>query len=128
MTEANKELHTLVNDTPETTYAKIHNDRYKGLYRQTAGELRQDCGAKEKETPLNYMGERDLALNRMANILTVESEDPKNMSVFANDLREVYEKRMKKRLEPEWVESCLPPAKARKELNGQLEIPLFDVE
>lgn len=123
--KTNKQVATLVGKDGNVSYSTVHNDRYKGLYQKTASELRTDCGAKPKETPLNYMSEIDLTFNLLANQVAIKKNNPGAIFSAANGLRDYYRQQTGEDLAPQWVEACLPPKKARKALNGQLEIPLF---
>ncbi|ELS01105.1 hypothetical protein Xen7305DRAFT_00008070 [Xenococcus sp. PCC 7305] len=125
VTKTNKEVAVLVQETGGVSYAVVHNDRYKGLYKKNTAQLRADCGAKKKETPLNYMSEIDLTMNSLANQMAIKKGDPNSVFSAANNIRKAYREEMNKDLVPDWVETCLPPKKAREQLNGQLEIPLF---
>lgn len=103
----------------------IHTDRYRGLYGKTATQLRQEGGVKPSETPLNVMSVRDLTMNSLVNQLVAESGDLSLTFEFGHNLRQTFEKTMKKELTPKWEENQLRPAQARKVLsNGQLEMPL----
>ena len=117
--EINKQVHELVKMNESTQYWKVHQDRYRGLYRKTSKELREECGAKPKETPLNFMSERDLTMNRLVQDLVLESGDTTAVGDIANDLRVMYERRMGKKLIPKWEDNCLSPKKAREELTDK---------
>ncbi len=126
VTNTNKQVAGLVASHPGTTYSDVHNDRYKGLYRKNTRQLREECGAKSKETPLNYMSEMDLTLNLLTNQIAIRAKNPNVVFEAANNVREGVEKTLNEPLAPHWVGTCLPPKKARKELVGQMEIPLFN--
>lgn len=91
---------------------KAHNDRYNGLYRKTASQLRVDAGI-ESGTPLDAMSSRDLKMNDLANTLAIEADDANLLFDFANDIRDSYQKRMGKSLEPIWEEKLLRPNQAK---------------
>lgn len=91
---------------------KAHNDRYNGLYRKTASQLRSDAGI-ESGTPLDVMSSRDLQMNSLTNTLAIEANDASLLFDFANDIRESYQKRMGKPLEPIWEEKLLRPNQAK---------------
>ena len=117
VTAVNKGVHDLVHELGNPfAYARVHNDRYNGLYRKTAKELREECGAKKRETPLNYMSSMDLTMNRLVQDVVLESGDLNSVRATANNLRVWYEKSVGKKLEPKWEDSCLPPKKAREDL------------
>lgn len=126
VSDTNKQVVSFVSQNPGSTYSDVHNDRYKGLYRKNAKQLRLECGAKGKETPLNYMSEMDLTLNLLVNQVAIRAGNPNVVFEAASNVREGVEKTLKESLVPQWVGSCLPPSKARRQLNGQLEIPLFE--
>ncbi|MGL5065740.1 MAG: KilA-N domain-containing protein [Microcoleus sp.] len=92
---------------------KVHNDRYNGLYRKTAAQLRGMAGIKDNETPLDVMSSRDLQMNGLANTLSLEAGDADLLFDFANDIKESYEKRMGKPLEPIFEDKLLRPNQAR---------------
>jgi len=92
---------------------KVHNDRYNGLYRKTASQLRAMAGLKDHETPLDVMSSRDLQMNGLANTLALEADNADLLFDFANDIKESYEKRMNKPLYPIFEEKLLRPNQAR---------------
>lgn len=104
--------------------AMMHDDRYRGLYRKNTRQLREECNAKPKETPLNYMSERDLAYNYAVNLMVIESGDPNKAFEGGRGMADLHEKVTGKPLSPEWKGSCLAPSTARAALNGQLELPV----
>ena len=89
---------------------KVHNDRYNGLYRKTAAQLRNMAGLKGSETPLDVMSSRDLQMNGLANTLSLEAGNADLLFDFANDIKESYEKRMGKPLQPIFEEKQLRPS------------------
>lgn len=91
---------------------KAHNDRYNGLYRKTASQLRADAGI-ENGTPLDVMSSRDLQMNSLTNTLAIEADDAGLLFDFANDIRDSYQKRMGKPLTPIWEEKHLRPNQAK---------------
>lgn len=91
---------------------KAHNDRYNGLYRKTASQLRIDAGI-ESGTPLDVMSSRDLQMNSLTNTLAIEANDASLLFDFANDIRDSYQKRMGKPLSPIWEEKLLRPNQAK---------------
>jgi KilA-N domain len=91
----------------------IHNDRYRGLYRKTAKQLREDAGVKGKTTPLDLMSTRDNGFNWMANVMAVEANDPNMAFDFANGIRDLYEKKMGKPLEPIFETQSIRPSQAK---------------
>jgi KilA-N domain len=106
---------------------KVHNDRYSGLYRKTAAQLRKEAGIKENETPLDVMSSRDLQMNGLANTLALEANNADLLFDFANDIKESYERRMGKKLEPIFEEKLLRPNQARAiaySPDYQVELPL----
>jgi hypothetical protein len=106
---------------------KVHNDRYNGLYRKTASQMRVEAGIGKDETPLDSMSSRDLQMNGLANTLTLESGDADMLFDFANDIRESYERRMKKPLVPCFEEKKLRPNQAKAiaySLDYQSELPV----
>jgi hypothetical protein len=91
---------------------KAHNDRYNGLYRKTASQLRVDAGI-ESGTPLDVMSSRDLQMNSLTNTLAIEANDASLLFDFANDIRDLYQRRMGKPLAPIWEEKLLRPNQAK---------------
>lgn len=91
----------------------LHNDRYRGLYRKTAKQLREDGGIKGKSTPLDVMSSRDNGMNWLANQMAVEADNPTLVFDFANDIRESYQKRVGKPLEPIFEAQSLRPSQAK---------------
>lgn len=107
---------------------KVHNDRYNGLYRKTAAQLRSMAGLRDNETPLDVMSSRDLQMNGLANTLSLEAGNADLLFDFANDIKESYEKRMGKPLEPIFEEKQLRPSQARAiafSPEYQAELPVF---
>jgi hypothetical protein len=104
----------------------LHNDRYRGLYRKTAKQLRVEAGITNKETPLDVMSSRDNGMNWLANQMAVEADDPSLVFDFANDIRESYQKRVGKPLEPIFETSKLRPSQAKTIAfgNNQLAMPV----
>jgi hypothetical protein len=102
----------------------IHSDRYRGLYRKTTNQLREDAGLKKTETPLNAMSARDLTMNSLVNQLVAESGDPDLAFDFGDSIRQGFERTMKKSLQPIWEHDQIRPQQARKVLSdSQLELP-----
>jgi hypothetical protein len=123
VSEINKQVQKMASDQG-VHHGQVHNTRYLGLYGKNAQQLRSECGAKEKETPLNYMSSRDLQLNNLSNCAAIEAGDVGRVGLAAQLFRNAFEQASGKTLTPEWTESCLPPSKARKFLaDGQLEFP-----
>ncbi len=104
----------------------LHNDRYRGLYRKTAAQLRVAAGIKGKATPLDVLSTRDNGFNWMANQMAVEANDPGLAFDFANDIRESYERRIGKALTPIFEKQALRPAQAKVIAFGsnQLALPV----
>jgi hypothetical protein len=102
----------------------LHNDRYRGLYRKTAAQLRVDAGIKGKTTPLDVLSTRDNGFNWMANQMAVEANDPNLAFDFANDIRESYERRIGKQLEPIFEKESLRPSQAKTIAFGQNQLAL----
>ena len=124
VTEINKQVHQMASEQG-VHQGQVHNTRYLGLYGKNASQLRTDCGAGEKETPLNYMSSRDLQLNNLSNCAAIEAGDVGRVGFAAQLFRNAFEQASGKPLTPEWTESCLPPSKARKMLSdGQLALPM----
>jgi len=104
----------------------IHNDRYRGLYRKTAKQLRSDAGIKGKSTPLDMMSTRDNGFNWMANMMAVEANDPNVAFDAANGIRDLYKKQVGKDLEPIFETQSIRPSQAKSIAFGinQLTLPL----
>ena len=115
--ETNKAAADVVYDTGYPI-GQMHDDRYRGLYQKNTKQLREDCGAKPKETPLNYMSERDLAYNYAVNLMVIESGDPNKAFEGGRGMADLHERITGKKLSPEWKGSCLNPNTAR-ELLGE---------
>ena len=115
--ETNKAAADVVYDTGYPI-GQMHDDRYRGLYQKNTKQLREDCGAKPKETPLNYMSERDLAYNYAVNLMVIESGDPNKAFEGGRGMADLHERITGKKLSPEWKDSCLNPNTAR-ELLGE---------
>jgi hypothetical protein len=128
--DANKQVAALAvknNVRPD----QVHNDRYRGLYQKTCGQLRSEAQAsgieklRNDETPLNLMSTYDLAINELANLMALKSDNPNAIFSCSSDLREVHEKRVGKPLVPEWKDNRMQPGKARQLLNNlQMELPV----
>lgn len=104
--------------------AYLHSDRYRGLYRKTTNQLRDEAGLKKSETPLNAMSSRDLTMNSLVNQLVAESGDPNLAFEFGDNIRQGFERTMKKPLNPVWEINQVRPSQARKVLlTGQMELP-----
>jgi hypothetical protein len=112
MTETNKQVAQLASETG-IKHSQLHNDRYKGLYRKTAQQLRDMADLTHSDSPLSRMSSRDLTMNSLANQLAIEAGDGTDVFDFANDIRESYQKRMGKKLEPKFEENILRPQDAR---------------
>lgn len=110
--ETNKQVTKLVKEYGGS-YGKLHNDRYTGLYGRTAVELKQECGAKKRETPLNYMSKGDLALQQVVNIKAIEHGDPDLVYAISKNISEGLEKATGKKLNPNWETNRLSPDQAR---------------
>lgn len=125
VSETNKQVAGMASNSG-ISHGLLHNDRYRGLYRQTAKQLRSAAGIADKDTPLNNLSIRDLAFNSTANIMAIEAGDPNTLFDFANDIRESYEKRIGKPLQPKFEENILRPSQAKHIAfgNHQLELPL----
>ena len=122
--ETNKQTADIALDHGITPSA-LHNDRYRGLYRMTAATMREEAGLKKTETPLNAMSVRDLTMNSLVNQLVAEADDPDLAFEFGDNLRQGFERTMKKSLKPIWENAQLRPDQARRMLAaGQMELPL----
>lgn len=108
----NKETMELASETG-TPYAQVHNDRYRGLYRKDAKQLRVDGGLDKNETPLDALSTYDLTLNSLANQRAKMMKNPNAIFSVANTLREGHEKDMGSPLVPTWEEKRLRPSQAR---------------
>jgi KilA-N domain len=110
---------------------QVHNDRYRGLYQQTASQLRSAAQAsglpdlRNDETPLNVLSTYDLAVNELANLMALRSNNSNATFSCANSLRQVHEQETGLPLVPEWEDNRMQPAKARRLINTpQLELPV----
>jgi hypothetical protein len=106
----------------------LHNDRYRGLYRKTAAQLREDGGIKGKGTPLDVLSSRDNGMNWLANQMAVEADNPNLVFDFANDIRDSYQKRVGKPLEPIFEARSIRPSQAKVIAfgNQQMELAVFN--
>ena len=96
-----------------TPYAQVHNDRYRGLYRMDAKQLRTDGGLDKTETPLDALSTYDLTLNSLANQRAKMMNNPNAIFAVANTLREGHEIDMGSQLKPTWEEKRLRPNQAK---------------
>jgi hypothetical protein len=108
----NKETMELAKITG-TPYAQVHNDRYRGLYRMDAKQLRGAGDLKDKETPLDSLSTYDLTLNSLANQRAKMIGNPNAIFSVANTLREGHEKDIGQPLEPTFEDKRLRPNQAR---------------
>lgn len=118
VTEINKQVANLAHDHG-TSYGKLHNDRYTGLYGKTAAELRAEIGIGKKKTPLNYMSGSDLTLQKIVNEKALEIGDPDKVYELASGFKEVIETASGKQLTPNWEKDKLSPDKARSIISKQ---------
>ena len=95
------------------SYAEIHNNRYRGLYRKNATQLREEAGLKKSETPLDRLSAYDLNLNSLANQMALMSGDSGKVLDAAIGLRQLHEQTVGKPLEPTWEEKHLRPNQAK---------------
>lgn len=111
--------------------AKLHNDRYYGLYDMSASELRELAGIKQKQTPLDAMSSRDLNLNSLVNIICAEANNPDGFIDCGNNLKQVYQLQTGKKLEPLWEDKKMRADQAKHIAYGQTyqtELPLSHSE
>ena len=107
----------------------LDNDRYRGLYQQTAAQLRsevQNSGIelRNDETPLNAMSGYDLSMNELANMMALKTGNPATVFAAANGLRDWHEQQSGTKLAPTWENKRMTPSGARTALNGQFELPV----
>lgn len=104
----------------------LHNDRYRGLYRRTAKQLREDAGIGDRETPLDILSTRDNGFNWLANQMAVEANDPDLLFNAANGIRDLYRQTTGKVLEPIFESKKIRPSQAKSIAFGanQLELPV----
>ena len=104
----------------------LHNDRYRGLYRKTAAQLREDGGIKGKSTPLDVLSSRDNGMNWLANQMAVEANNPSLVFDAANGIRDLYKKTTGKTLEPIFESQAIRPSQAKSIAFGsfQTELPV----
>jgi hypothetical protein len=95
------------------SYAEVHNNRYRGLYRKNASQLREDAGLKKSETPLDRLSAYDLNLNSLANQMALMSGSSAKVLDAANGLRALHEQTVGKPLTPTWEEKHLRPNQAK---------------
>lgn len=91
----------------------LHNDRYRGLYRKTAAQLRECGGVKGKSTPLDVLSSRDNGMNWLANQMAVEADDPSLLFDAANGIRDLYKKTTGKELQPIFEAQAIRPSQAK---------------
>jgi hypothetical protein len=94
-------------------YYKAHDDRAVGLYGKTTKQLRL-AGGVEKETPLNYLSQKDISYIDAVNAMVIDADNPALMALAASSIAEVHQRITGKKLEPTWDSERLTPAKARK--------------
>ena len=82
--------------------AEVHNNRYRGLYRKNATQLREEAGLKKSETPLDRLSAYDLNLNSLANQMALMAGDSGKVLDAANGLRLLHEQTVGKPLTPTW--------------------------
>lgn len=126
--QANKQTATLA-QMHGTPVPQVHNDRYRGLYRKSASQLRGDVEQagielRKDETPLNVMSAYDLSLNTLANMMALQCEDPNAVFSVSDGLRDLHERKVGKPLNPKWEDKRMTPSGARSVLKGQLELPI----
>lgn len=121
----NKETMELAKVTG-TPYAQVHNDRYRGLYRMDAKQLREVGELQSHETPLDALSTYDLTLNSLANQRAKMIGNPNAIFAVANTLREGHEKDVGSQLVPTFETNRLRPQQARAIAFGQYqsELPL----
>jgi hypothetical protein len=110
------------------SYAEVHNNRYRGLYRKNAAQLREDAGLKKSETPLVRLSAYDLNLNSLANQMALMSGNSGKVLDAANGLRALHEQTVGKPLTPIWEEKHLRPNQAKAIAYSpeyQTELPLL---
>lgn len=95
------------------SYAEVHNNRYRGLYRKNAAQLREEAGLKKSETPLDRLSAYDLNLNSLANQMALMAGDSGKVLDAANGLRLLHEQTVGKPLTPTWEEKHLRPNQAK---------------
>ena len=93
--------------------AEVHNNRYRGLYRKNATQLREEAGLKKSETPLDRLSAYDLNLNSLANQMALISGDSGKVLDAAIGLRQLHEQTVGKPLQPTWEEKHLRPNQAK---------------
>lgn len=110
------------------SYAEVHNNRYRGLYRQNCAQLRESAGIKKNETPLDHMSAYDLNLNSLANQMALMAGSSAKVLDAANGLRQLHEQTVGKPLIPTWEEKALRPNQAKAiafSKEYQTELPLI---
>jgi hypothetical protein len=122
--ETNKQTAELAH-AHNASYGKVHNDRYQGLYRQSAADLRKDAGLKPTETPLNALSTYDLTLNSLANQMAAMGGNPNAIYGIADNLRQVHNRTFGKSLTPTFETTQIRPSQAKSIAfgNDQLEMP-----
>ena len=95
------------------SYSEVHNNRYRGLYRKNAAQLREEAGLKKSETPLDRLSAYDLNLNSLANQMALMAGDSGKVLDAANGLRLLHEQTVGKPLTPTWEEKHLRPNQAK---------------
>lgn len=102
----------------------LHNDRYRGLYRKTAAQLRAEGGIKGKGTPLDVLSSRDNGMNWLANQMAVEANDPSLAFDVANGIRDLYKKTTGKELQPIFESRSIRPSQAKAIAFGNNQVEL----
>jgi hypothetical protein len=111
VTLSNKEINDL-SHKHGLPYYKMHDDRNVGLYGKTTKQLRF-AGGVEKETPLNYLSDKDISYADTANAMVIDADNPALMALAASGIAELHQRITGKKLEPTWDTERLTPAKAR---------------
>jgi hypothetical protein len=112
VTLSNKEINDL-SHKHGLPYYKLHDDRNVGLYGKTTKQLRADGGI-DKETPLNYLSDKDISYADAANAMVIDADNPSLMALAAAGIADLHKRITGKKLEPTWERERLTPAKARK--------------
>lgn len=113
VTLSNKEVNAL-SHKHGLPYYKLHDDRSVGLYGKTTKQLRLEGDIHNKETPLNYLSDKDISYADTANAMVIDADNPSLMALAAAGIADLHKRITGKKLEPTWDSERLTPAKARK--------------
>lgn len=93
-------------------------DYYYGVYEKTIEELKKERGIKPEEEIADYLSSEHLNYKILINEMVARSGNGHNMLLIASNFRNFYETVLGYELVPEWEDTPLTEAQARKELEA----------